>query len=207
MEAADDICYSIIDLEDGFGLGLVSFDRARDFLAHILGNKYQPEKLTKIPSDKEKIGVLRAVAINQLIGQCMEVFMKNEDAMLLGEFDQALTDLIPSASVLNEISSFSVKHIYQSRQVLEKEVAGFEVINGLLDAFVNAVFSKHFDAENFTGLEKSIYRLLPEDYAQKIVQPSTSAYEIVLIVTDFISAMTDSSALKMYRVIKGIELK
>ena len=207
VEAADDICYSIIDLEDGYGLGLVSYSQARDFLANILEDKYQPEKLTRIPSDKEKIGVLRAVAINQLIGQCTDVFMENEEAMLDANFDLALTDLIPSAPVLEGISSFSIKNIYQSRQVIEKEVAGFEVISGLLDAFVNSVFSKQYDRDHFSGHERSIYRLLPEDLVYKVENQARSVYETILFVTDFISSMTDSSALNLYRIIKGIDLK
>ena len=207
VEAADDICYSIIDLEDGFGLGLTTFDQARDFLANILEDKYQPEKLTKIPSDKEKIGVLRAVAINQLIGQCTEAFMKYEEEILVGHFDKALTDLIPASPVLEGISSFSIKNIYQSRQVLEKEVVGFEVISGLLDSFVNAVYRRQYEKERYSGLEKSVYRLLPEDLVYKIENEANTIYETIILVTDFISAMTDSSALKLYRIIKGIELK
>ncbi len=207
VEAADDICYSIIDLEDGFGLGLVSYEKARDFLADILKEKYQPEKLEKIPSDREKIGVLRAVAINQLIGQCTELFMTYEEEMLAGTFDRALTDLIPAAPVLEEISTYSVKEIYQSRQVLEKEVAGFEVISGLLEAFVPAVFVHKFERESISGHHKSVYRLLPPDTAHKVEQEAQTVYECVLHVTDLISAMTDSSALKLYRIIKGIELK
>lgn len=205
VEAADDICYHIIDLEDGFGLGLVSFERARDFLAEILGDKYQPEKLHKIPSEKEKIGVLRAVAINVLIGQCTEVFMSNEDKICEGKFDSALTDLIPSASSLSSIRDFSIKHIYQSRQVLEKEAAGFEVIDGLLHAFVESVFTKKFRQEKFSNKMKSVFRLLPEDILIKLMA-ELSVYKTMLLITDYISGLTDSSAIKQYKIIKGINL-
>lgn len=205
VEAADDICYSIIDLEDGFGLGLVTYEEARNFLANILGDKYQPEKLELIVSDQEKIGVLRAVAISILINQSTDVFMANEVEMLNGDFDEAITDLIPSAHVLEEISQFSVKRIYQSRQVLEKEAAGFEVINGLLEAFVDAVFNKFYDSERYSGRNKSIYRLLPKEIIQKMEEDIT-LYELVMIITDYISGMTDRSALKTYRIVKGKNL-
>jgi dGTPase len=205
VEAADDICYSIIDLEDGFGLGLVSYEQAKTFLADILKDRYQPEKLNKIPSEKEKIGVLRAVAIHTLIAEATEAFMENEPEMLKGEFDQALTELIPAAGVLNSITKFSIKNIYQSRQVLEKEAAGFEVIDGLLDAFVDAAFSKQYRKESYSGRKKSVYRLLSHDLIQKLEEVE-SAYQLVLLVTDSISGMTDRSALNQYKIIKGINL-
>ncbi|PIB36619.1 dGTPase [Reichenbachiella sp. 5M10] len=206
VEAADDICYSIIDLEDGFGLGLVSFEQTRDFLAAILKDKYMPEKLEQIPSDKEKIGVLRAVAIQVLIEESTAVFLTHEEAMLAGGFDQAITDLVPSAPVLEEIGVFSVEHLYQSRQVLEKEAAGFEVIDGLLDAFVLAVHAKYYQNKAYTGRHKSVFRLLPPDVVYKLDHESTSLYESILLITDYISGMTDSSAIKLFRILKGISI-
>lgn len=206
VEAADDICYSVIDLEDGFGLGLVSYEEARDFLALILKDRYQPDKLKSIPSDKEKIGVLRAVAIQVLIDESTQVFMDHEEAIIAGEFDEAITDLIPSADVLAQISSFSVAKIYQSRQVLEKEAAGFEVMDGLLEAFVLAAYYKKHDSSRYSGRHKSIYRLLPTDVVYKLENESHQVYDSILHITDYISGMTDGSALKTYRIIKGIDL-
>ena len=205
VEAADDICYSIIDLEDGFGLGLVSFEEARDFLAEILGESYYPDKLENIASEKEKIGVLRAVAINTLIQQTSEVFMKYEEEILKGAFDKALTDLIPSADILEKLSSFSIKKIYQSRQVLETEAAGFEVIDGLLESFMEAVFSKFYNKDSYSGRHKSVYRLLPPEVQFKL-DWAKSPYESALEITDYISGMTDSSAVKQFRIMKGISL-
>lgn len=207
VEAADDICYGIIDLEDGFGLGLVTYAEARDFLADILQDKYQPEKLEKISGLKERIGVLRAVAISVLVEQCTQLFIEKEEQILSGEFDQALTDLIPAATALNNISKFSIKRIYQSRQVLEKEAAGYEVIEGLLASFVPAAFLKHFDKDHFTSKHKSIYRLLPDEVHHYLEEICESPYQAVLKVLDFVSGMTDSTALSIYRTIKGINLK
>ncbi|MGL1886499.1 MAG: deoxyguanosinetriphosphate triphosphohydrolase [Reichenbachiella sp.] len=206
VEAADDICYTLIDLEDGFGLGLVTYEEARDFLAPILKERYMPEKLEKIPSDKEKVGVLRAVAIQILIDESTQAFMVNEEKILSGNFDKAITGLIPSAAVLNEIGKFSVKRLYQSRLVLEREAAGYEVINGLLEAFILAVFYKVTNDSSYSGRHKSAYGLLPEDVIQKIEDDSRNIYESILYVTDYVSGMTDSSSLKIYRILKGINL-
>ncbi|WP_353935912.1 deoxyguanosinetriphosphate triphosphohydrolase [Reichenbachiella agariperforans] len=206
VEAADDICYSIIDLEDGFGLGLVSYTEARDYLAQILKGKYMPDKLEKIPSDKEKIGVLRAVAIQVLIEESTQVFLENEEAILAGTFDQALTDLIPSTPVLQEISNFSIQNLYQSRQVLEKEAAGFQVIDGLLEIYILAVYYKYYQSESYSGRHKSAFKLLPQDTIYKLDHEANTPYESMLLITDFISGMTDSSAIKLFRIIKGIDL-
>ena len=204
VEAADDICYNIIDLEDGFGLGLVSYKDAEGFLANILQDRFMPEKLNGIPGDKEKIGVLRAVTIQVLVEQVTKIFLENEVDILSGQFDTALTGKIPAAAALDKISDFSIENIYRSRQVLEKEAAGFEVISGLLETFLEAVFLKFYSTESYTGKHQSIYRLLPEYTKFKLEEKEKSAYENVLIVTDFISGLTDSSALSIFRTIKGI---
>lgn len=204
VEAADDICYNIIDLEDAFGLGLVSYKEAETFLANILQDRFMPEKLKGIPGEKEKIGVLRAVTIQVLVDQVTGVFLKNENEILSGQFDKALTGEISAAKALDDISSYSIENIYRSRIVLEKEAAGFEVISGLLETFLEAVFLKFYSKEGYTGRHKSIYRLLPGYTKFMLEEKERSVYESVLIVTDFISGLTDSTALSIFRTIKGI---
>lgn len=204
VEAADDICYNIIDLEDAFGLDLVSYEEAKGFLANILQDRFMPEKLIGIPGDKEKIGVLRAVTIQVLVDQVTQVFLENESEILSGSFDKALTGEITAAKALDAISNYSIENIYRSRQVLEKEAAGFEVISGLLETFLEAVFLKFYSKEGYTGRHKSIYRLLPSYTKFMLEENEKSVYENVLIVTDFISGLTDSTALSIFRTIKGI---
>jgi len=204
VEAADDICYNIIDLEDAFGLGLVSYEEAEGFLANILQDRFMPEKLVGIPGGKEKIGVLRAVTIQVLVEQVTQVFLENENEILSGRFDTALTGKITAAKALDDISNYSIENIYRSRLVLEKEAAGFEVISGLLETFLEAVFLKFYAKEGYTGRHKSIYRLLPSYTKFMLEENEKSVYENVLIVTDFISGLTDSTALSIFRTIKGI---
>src|SRR6267378_2881740 len=93
VEAADDICYSIIDLEDGCRLGLVGFEETVDLLAPILGDKLDRAKLAKGTGLNEKLGILRAMAIGELIDAATVVFLDHEQAMLDGQFDMALMDL------------------------------------------------------------------------------------------------------------------
>lgn len=203
VEAADDICYHIIDLEDGCRLGLVPFDTVKDLLAEIIGKNYSEEKLQKIPSQNERLGTLRALAINQLIEECSSLFIENEEAMLDGSFDQGLTSLIPSATVLQKIISLSIEKIYRSKLVLEKEAGGYEVIDHLIESFTTAVYAKHFDT--LLPKHKSVLRLLPEEYEVQLKNVA-SVYEALQIVIDFISGLTDSHAVRLYKTIKGYRL-
>jgi dGTPase len=136
VEAADDICYSIIDLEDGCNLGLVSFEETVEWLAPILGKTLDRQKLGREGSLKAKLGTLRAMAIGELIDSCTSVFLDNEPGILSGDFDSALTDLGPHREALKVISKHSVEKIYHAQQVVEIEAAGHEVLPGLLDEFV-----------------------------------------------------------------------
>ena len=206
VEAADDICYSIIDLEDGCRLGLVSYGVTKELLATILGPKFNEAKLNRIDNENERISLLRAIAIGVLIDQCIEAFEANENGMLSGNFDQALTDLIPAKSVLKEISGLSVENIYRARIVLETEAAGFEVINGLLESFIPASFRFQFEQAKCTRRDKSIVRLLPKEVFTLPSAETNKEYTLIMNIIDFISGMTDSFAISLYRKIKGITL-
>ncbi len=203
VEAADDICYHIIDLEDGCRLGLVSFETVKSLLAEIIGSNYSEEKVQKITSQHERLGTLRAIAIGQLIQECSEAFMENEEAMLNGSFDSDLTSLIPSAPAMEKIITLSIDKIYRSKLVLEKEAGGYEVIDNLIEAFATAVFASRF--EKPLPKHKSILRLLPEEYEVQLKEVS-SVYDALQIVIDFISGLTDSHAVRLYKTIKGYRL-
>ena len=203
VEAADDICYHLIDLEDGCRMGLISFEETRDFLAAILQERFNAQKLEQIRGQEEKLGVLRSLAIGKLIEQTTDVFLTHEHELLAGGFEQALTDLIPSQDVLAAIRKRSVEKIYRSQPVLETEIAGFEVLAGLLDAFVKAGFYQQFAPEKFTARHTSALRLLPEQFRP---QGGMSVYELAMDCLDFVSGLTDRHAVSLYRKIKGSAL-
>lgn len=203
VEAADDICYHIIDLEDGCRLGLVPFETVKSLLAEIIGSSYSEEKVLAIESQHERLGTLRAMAIGQLIQECSNAFIRHEEAMLDGSFDQDLTSLIPSASAMAKIIKLSIEKIYRSKLVLEKEAGGYEVIDNLIEVFATAVYANQF--EKPLPKHKSILRLLPEEYEVQL-KSSKSVYEALQIVIDFISGLTDSHAVRLYKTIKGYRL-
>lgn len=205
VEAADDICYHIIDLEDGCQMGLVEEAETIGLFAGILGDKFKPEKLQQIPGRNEKISLLRAVAIGILIDQCTKVFIENEDELLSGDFDSALTDLIPSKAVLDQIINVSIRKLYRSRMVLEIEAGGFEVLGGLLEAFTTAAYNCWDQGKQASKRDQSVFRLLPDGVKSPILS-ATSTYQMLRQILDFISGLTDRHAVSLYRKIRGTSL-
>ena len=203
VEAADDICYHLIDLEDGCRMGLIPFEETVNFLANILQERFKPQKLQQIRGQEEQLGVLRSLAIGTLIDQTTDVFLAHEEEMLQGDFEQALTDLVPARAVLSAIKKRSIEKIYRSQPVLETEIAGFEVLGGLLEAFVKAGFYQQFAPEKFSARHTSILRLLPEQYRPL---QGMGVYEMVMYCLDYISGLTDRHAVSLYRKIKGTAL-
>lgn len=207
VEAADDICYSIIDLEDGCRLGLISFSDTLELLEGILKEDFDPAKLDRIHGQNQKLGVLRAIAIRRLVDQCSEVFLDNESKILAGEFDEALTDQCHSKDTLKLISESSVKKIYQSRSVLEIESSGHVVLPGLLEEFcLAAEFLKDSNTVKPTPRKYQNLALLMPQEVQWTVQNSATPYEVMRAVLDFVSGLTDKHALSLFRKIKGISL-
>jgi dGTPase len=172
-------------------------------LAAIIRERFSQEKLGEYKTDKQKLAILRAMAIQQLITETVEAFKENEAHMLTGEYDQALTDILPSTEVLQRISKLSVAKIYRSQPVLEKEAAGFQVLEGLLEVFSKAIYHHYYDKNRFSGQDKSILRLLPPEFP---VEKDTPPYVLLRSLLDFVSGMTDKYALSLYRRVKGISI-
>lgn len=205
VEAADDICYHLIDLEDGCRLGLVSYDLTVDLFSSLLGDKFNEDKLNKISTENERIGVLRAMAVGQLITECADLFIAKHDQILAGTYDIALTDDISSTHVLNDIIAISIDKIYRSRNVIETEAAGFEVLPGLLHVFTQAAIEQ-FERGKLSKKSQSIKRLFPAELIAGLEGGFQSHYEVLMACVDFVSGLTDRHAISIYRKIKGISL-
>ncbi len=201
VEAADDICYSIIDLEDGCRLGLVSFEDTVELLAPILKNKLDRPRVAGNEGLNKKLGTLRALTIGELIDACTNVFVDHEQAIIDGKFDAALADLCEFHGALKTISDVSVKKIYRARQVVEIEASGHEVLPGLLKEFTTA--GQLIRKRNKSRKYENLALLFPIETQSAILQ-SESDYQMLRIVIDFVSGLTDRHALSLYRKIKGI---
>lgn len=206
VEAADDICYRVNDLEDGFRLKHVSLDEAKDLLLSIFDPTATPTKWEELGTEEDKIGYLRAKAINYLIDQSISYFEGHSNVILEGKLDQSLVKCIPSAKALDRIIEISREKIYKAREVLEIEAAGFQVLGGLLDAFLaatNDVATKGLKKASVKS--NTIFHLLPSQFRVAPDAPEDKYFR-TLRVTDFISGMTDSFAVSLYKQLTGISL-
>lgn len=198
VEAADDICYRIIDFEDGLKLGLVPQEEGLNLLRQILNDDPERKSSLTFYDWREEIGYLRARIIGKLIDETTSVFLQHEQEILAGTYDKPLINELDCKPVLDKIRDLSVRLIYQNRPVLEIEAAGFEVLGGLLDAGIKAVFkpdSKH---------HRKLAALIPPQYLE--LPDTATDYDRIIHITDFVTSLTDQAALGLYRKIKGIEL-
>ena len=203
VEAADDICYSIIDLEDGCRLGLVSFDDTVELLVPILKEKLDRKKLAGDEGLNKKLGTLRAMSIGELIDACTAIFLAHEKEITEGKFDDALIDLCEFKDALKKIKEISIQKIYRARQVVEIEASGHEVLPGLLHEFVRA--SDFLWKKERSRKYNNLALLFPPEIS-KAIAASDEAYGRLRHVIDFISGLTDRHALSLYRKIKGISM-
>jgi dGTPase len=195
VEAADDICYSILDLEDGFQIGKVDFAETFDCLAAIAG-KDAGYRAPDRDGTKEPIAYLRAKAITRLIFEIGELFAAKEADLLGGRMTAPFADEIPSADDLERIGSLTRAKCYRARDVLEIELAGYEVLHSLLDELIPAAL-----AEKPTAKQSRYLELLPARPA-----PGATPYQRMLVVTDYLSGMTDSFAVRLFRKTRGMDL-
>jgi dGTPase len=201
VEAADDICYSIIDLEDACSLGLVSYEEAKNLFENILTKgKSKLGKLDQLNSKQEKIGFLRALAIGDLMDECAALFLDSEPQLLEGKFNSALADLCPSKDALKKIIEVSVEKVYRARQVVEIEAAGHEVLPGLLQEFLTV--GLHVMENQKSRKYANLLLLLPEDI-QINLSNQLDYYNMTREVVDFVSGLTDRHAISLYKKIKG----
>ena len=206
VEAADDICYRIIDFEDAHRLGIISIDTIRElFLAFFdeeegYDARDRVEKvLNEINDDNQKVQFLRAKLINLLIFRVRDIFMAREEELLEGRLSKALIDYLPAREreLIRRIDAFSVEHIYNHRSVVEIEIAGYNVIGGMLREFFGVLLQP--------GSIKSqkLKQLISKQFV--ITGQQDSLYADIQSVVDFIAGMTDLYAVDLYRKIAGID--
>lgn len=220
VEAADDITYLIIDIEDAFLLDNIDFETAEKLLLGLTGpmdsnptykNLKEMWKNSKGDLQKKKdvgqelIEFLRAKSIGILIEKASKIFCDKEKEILNGEFDLDLLSQIDLNEEIQKIEEFSKKYIYKSKQVLEVEAPAFNVISGLLDSFVPSLI----DVDGSRKQEKSIMmRNFMSGHLgmQSEILNSEDDYEKLLSITDYISGMTDTYAVKVFKRLTGASL-
>jgi len=204
VEAADDICYHIVDIEDGWRIDLLDFAGARDLLVEVAEPAEVAARLEQMqPHCHDQIEYLRARAISALINQVVEVFIANSDAIMTGKLTQPLTALIPQAAAFQRLKQVAVQHVYHAREVLLIEVAGYNVLGKLMEIFVNAFEEKAQARAGASALSSILWQLFAD---KRQLQLPATLYERLLLTTDFVSSMTDRDAVSLFKRLTGISL-
>jgi dGTPase len=203
VEAADDICYQIIDWEDAHRLKIINTAQAKELMLNFFHPQSDAIELDKIhqalrdlDDTNEQIAYLRARTINKLIELCTEIFWQNREHILAGLYEKSLIDDLSDTALqaMKELKTISVNKIYNDRSVVEIEIAGYKVLGGLLEEFVWAILQQD------SHYVKKLLKLLPQQFIYQGEDP----YKKIQAVVDFISGMTDLYAVELYRKIKGI---
>ncbi len=197
VEAADDICYTIIDFEDGINLGWIDEEFALEYLIKLVKGSIDTKKYHSLKFKKDRVSYLRALAIGTLIDEAVTIFLENEEQILQGDFDKSLLDKCKYEAQINDIINISISKIYKSKDVVEKEVAGYKIIADILDVFVTALNN---DQEgNPTNYDKLLLNLLPKEFKVQ----SDSIYTRIMAVCTYVSRMSDSYAIRIHQKIQG----
>ena len=203
VEAADDICYEVMDIEDAHKLKILSYEETSQLMLSFFEKETQDKILQRIldeelTDDNEKIVYMRACVIGKLENECVKAFVNHEEEILNGTFEGSLVDHISDLQreTYNNCASLSVKRIYKSRPVLDVELSGYKIMETLMGHFIEA--ARH--PERF--------------YSKQLISRVSSQYDIdspnletrLMAVIDYISGMTDVYALDVYQKICGISL-
>lgn len=203
MEAADDICYEIMDIEDSHKLRILTFDETRDLLLGFFDEETKKNILKRLEEDEvtdenEQIVYFRACAVGKLEHECVKTFVAHEADILNGSFKGSLIDNIaePQREAYRRCSEVSYKKIYHSKPVLDVELSGYKIMETLMRTFISAaVHPEKFHSQQLMNRFSSQYDIHSSNLETRI-----------MAVLDYISGMTDVYALDIYQKISGIAL-
>lgn len=201
VEAADDICYEIMDIEDAYKLHLITPEKIHSLLLNFFEPKQRQvieNSYPNVTDPGERIIYMRSCVINSIEQECVRVFLENEDQILQGTFEGSLIQHIEPRMLqaFNEIAQYAAQYVYRSREVLDVELAGYRIINTLLELLTDAI-----EAPN-------------KEYSKMIINRVSSQYQVkaptlhgrLIGILDYITGMTDVYALDLYRKINGMSL-
>ena len=203
VEAADDICYEIMDIEDSHKLKILSFAETEHLLLSFFDEDIQQKIRQRIideelTDENEKVVYMRASVIGKLENECVAAFLAHEEEILAGTFEGSLIDHISERQkkAYKECEKISYSKIYQSKPVLDIELSGYKIMATLMEVFIEAAVNpSRFYSKQLLRRVSSQYDIENENLEERI-----------MAVIDYISGMTDIYALDIYQKINGISL-
>jgi dGTPase len=203
VEAADDICYEVMDIEDAHKLKILSFEETRDLLLGFFNEKGKERILQRIEEENitdnnEKIVYMRSRVIGMLERECVETFVKHEKEILEGTFEGSLIGNISElpCEAYKYCTKLSRSRIYNSKPVLDVELSGYKIMETLMQVMVNAALHpERYYSQQLIGRVSSQYDIQSDDFETRL-----------MAVIDYITGMTDVYALDVYQKINGISL-
>jgi len=208
VEAADDITYQVMDVEDAHKLKILSTAETKDILTAFWNDDFEESRqfhsnaatvFATVTDPNEQISYLRAMLINKLAGKCIDVFITYYEEIMNGGYSVSLIDSLKGSTenAMNNCRNISVQRIYNHSSVVEVELAGYRILGALIDDFIDATLTPQ------SHYAKKMLALLPDQFS---CPPDSSTYTRIQSVLDFVSGMTDLYALELYRKIRGIRI-
>jgi dGTPase len=203
LEAADDICYSILDVEDAIELGILSFAEVRSMFIYLCGDEVNVDKEFEENGQnfRDFLSSIRGHAIQNLIDDIAQVFVNHYDEIMAGKLDKSLIDLSRSETMegIRIAKRLGRERIYPDRRKTELEVGSYTTLSTVLDAFISGVYEFRLYGKNSYRADR-IVRLI----GQAKIGQSVSSVEAYHQVLDFVSGMTDNYAIYLARQIGGL---
>jgi dGTPase len=199
VEAADDVCYRIVDVEDGFRAGQLGFEEIEPLLSAIVSDAAVNARVRAMATDEKRVEYLRARSIGVLIDEIAAAFAQHSAAMLAGEFDRDLASVVPHASELEAMRALAERRVYGSAPAREARAPGVEVLGELLAEFAGAATAPTPDAR-----QRGVLALIPDQFLGPGRLPDADPYRRTIAITDYVSGMTDSYAVAMRERLAGL---
>jgi len=202
VEAADDICYLIVDIEDGIKTGVLGFPEVEAALMRIVGTEAGYE--AELGDLSDRISYLRSKAIGTLVDETVAAFVDRERELLAGEFDTPLLEVVDSRDAVREVRRMCVDQLYTSHRKIQVEIGGFAVVRGLLEVYTEALLAwerVEHDIDRLPYLHQRTLRLLPEG-----VRAARRRYDWLLRLLDYVTGMTNRFAVAQHRTLRGADL-
>ena len=193
VEAADDICYTLIDFEDGINLGWISEEYALEYLIRLVKGSIDTKKYNSLEHKSDRVAYLRALSVNTLINDAVNIFIKNEESLLSGNYSKSILKDSTFKAQMKDIIDISVNKVYKSEEVIEKELKGYQVIHHLLEVFIKAAINNQEGIT--TAFDELALACIPKSYLHE----EGELYTQLLDISCFIASLTDGKALEWYK--------